>query len=608
MAFFLKKKFRLLTIGIVVLAVSNACATREPPAEVFAATTATFSFEALAMTPIAATAAGYHEHTVSTDGEGQSGTTTSLDELLDDYSAEGIRKRVDFYKGFSKQLHEQVVRDHLAGDAWADYAVVDNHIERELVELERIRSHEHDPNLYMQLLGTALYTPMVHEYAPKVERYRHIIARLGKVPAFIDQAKQNLRSTPAIWTEVARESNAGLMDLIRNVISPDLPTELKTDYDRASEEALTALSGFEDYLANDLAGRSDHDWRLGPELYAAKFKAMLATDQSPDEVLAQAEQEFAEVMRLTIKVAEDLDKEIYGSARPPNNKRRLMNGVLEVVQEDNKLRRATDLVREIKTSIDELRAFIREANMLPDLPRNNLRVVEMPIFMRGAYPVVGFWGAPALNPELAAFYWVTPVRKDWSRRQLRSWLREYNRHGLKLLSLREAMPGRYAQVELSNEIENPARRILRVVLGNNAYTAGWAAYVTEAMMLAGLGQNDTAFKMVWQKISLRILANVIIDIRMHTKNMSDKDALKFLREEAYQESVEANGKLRRAKMTSAQLPAYYVGWKGWTKVRDHYQTETQDFILSSFHEKALRAGPLPVKELGYIVAKRPMAD
>ena len=569
---------------------------------------ATFPFQSLALTPIAATAAGYHEHVEGADEEGLGGTKIALDEMLDDYSPAGVQKRVSFYKDFRKRLHDAVEREKLAGDLWADYAVIDNHIARELVELERIRSHEHNPNLYVRLLGTALYTPLVHEYASKAERYQHIIARLDKIPGFIDQAKQNLQSSPSIWTEVAQQGNAGLISLIENVIAASLPAELEADYNRASEAALSALAGFGDYLANDLAGRNNHDWRLGPELYEAKFKAMLATDQSPDEVLAQAEQEFQVVIAETIIVAEALDKEIYGSARPPSDKRRLMNGVLEVVQEENKLRRPTDLIDEIKNDLDELRTSIKEANLLPDLPRDNLQVVETPEFMRGFYPVAGFLGAPALEPKLGAFYWVTPVPEDWSRRRLQSWLREYNRHALKLLSVHEAMPGHYAQVELTNEIQKPHRRVLRAVLGNSAYVEGWATYVTEAMMNGGLAQNNNAFRMVWQKVALRVLANAIVDIRMHTKNMSDEEALDFLRTEAYQEAEEADLKVQRVQLTSAQLPAYYVGWKGWSKVRDHYQTETNDFSLSSFHDQALRAGPLPMKALGYIVAQRPMAD
>ena len=607
MVFFHETKLRLLLTVTLALGVSNACATKEPEKDFMDAAT-DFPFQVLALTPIAATAAGYHEHIEGADEEGQGGTKISLDGLLDDYSAAGVQKRVSFYKDFRKRLHDKVKRDELAGDAWADYGVIDNHIQRSLVELEQIRSHEHNPNLYVRLLGTALYTPLVHEYAPKAERYKHLIARLDRVPAFVEQAEQNLQSSPSIWTEVAQQDNAGLIHFIENVIPASLPAELKADHDRASQAALSALAGFGDYLANDLAGRNNHDWRLGSELYETKFKAMLATDQSPDEVLAQAEQEFQVVIAETITLAEALDKEIYGSARPPSDKRRLINGVLEVVQEENKLRRPTDLIDEIKKDLDELRTSIKEAKLLPDLAGDNLQVVETPEFMRGFYPVAGFLGAPALEPRLGAFYWVTPVPEDWARRRLQSWLREYNRHALKLLSVHEAMPGHYAQVELTNEIQKPHRRVLRAVLGNSAYVEGWATYVTEAMMNGGLAQNNNSFKMVWQKIILRVLANAIVDIRMHTKNMSDEEALNFLRTEAYQEAEEADLKLQRVQLTSAQLPAYYVGWKGWSKVRDHYQTETNDFSLSSFHDQALRAGPLPMKALGYIVAQRPMAD
>ena len=69
------------------------------------------------------------------------------------------------------------------------------------------------------------------------------------------------------------------------------------------------------------------------------------------------------------------------------------------------------------------------------------------------------------------------------------------------------------------------------------------------------------------------------------------------------------GKILRAKLSSAQLPLYYHGMKQWFRVRNHYQQETQDFSLSSFHDKALRIGPVPMEELGYLAAdRRPMRD
>jgi uncharacterized protein (DUF885 family) len=49
--------------------------------------------------------------------------------------------------------------------------------------------------------------------------------------------------------------------------------------------------------------------------------------------------------------------------------------------------------------------------------------------------------------------------------------------------------------------------------------------------------------------------------------------------------------------------------KQWLRVREHYQQETTDFSLSSFHDKALRTGAVPLEELAYLVAnRRPMTD
>ena len=95
---------------------------------------------------------------------------------------------------------------------------------------------------------------------------------------------------------------------------------------------------------------------------------------------------------------------------------------------------------------------------------------------------------------------------------------------------------------------------------------------------------------------------MILDIRMHTMDMSDDDATALLREQAFQETEEIRGKILRAKLTSTQLPLYYHGWREWVRVRDHYQNETTDFSPTSFHDKALRNGAAPLPEIGYITS------
>ena len=58
--------------------------------------------------------------------------------------------------------------------------------------------------------SSALFSPYVLNYAPKEQRFGHIIKRLEKIPALFEQAKANLIDSPEVWNRVAREENEAL--------------------------------------------------------------------------------------------------------------------------------------------------------------------------------------------------------------------------------------------------------------------------------------------------------------------------------------------------------------------------------------------------------------
>jgi uncharacterized protein (DUF885 family) len=82
--------------------------------------------------------------------------------------------------------------------------------------------------------------------------------------------------------------------------------------------------------------------------------------------------------------------------------------------------------------------------------------------------------------------------------------------------------------------------------------------------------------------------------------MKDDEALDLMMRLTFQEKEEATAKLQRAKLSSAQLPMYYIGWRGWKSVRDEVQkARGGSFNLAAFHDAALAQGavPLPVLRL-----------
>jgi uncharacterized protein (DUF885 family) len=218
--------------------------------------------------------------------------------------------------------------------------------------------------------------------------------------------------------------------------------------------------------------------------------------------------------------------------------------------------------------------------------------------MRGVYSVGGFDPAPALEPQLGAFYWVTPIPADWPKQRVESKLREYNYYGLKLLTIHEAMPGHYVQFEFADAVQPKSRRVVRAVFGNNPYIEGWAVYATEMMLDEGYLDHSPEMALTFAKQQLRVIANAIMDIRMQSMDMTDQEALDLMEKQTFQEKEEAEGKLQRAKLTSCQLPVYFVGFHGWLDLRDACRkSKGASFGLSAFHDRALKEGAVPLPAL-----------
>ena len=98
------------------------------------------------------------------------------------------------------------------------------------------------------------------------------------------------------------------------------------------------------------------------------------------------------------------------------------------------------------------------------------------------------------------------------------------------------------------------------------------------------------------------VANTILDIRFHTMNMTEQEALDLMINDTFQEKAEATAKIQRAQLSSCQLPTYFVGWRGWLDVRDEYKKRKgAGFNLTEFHDAALKESAVPLPVLGQLL-------
>jgi uncharacterized protein (DUF885 family) len=525
-------------------------------------------YGSLAFSPVNATATGYHVH-----------NGIPLDELLDDYSPQGMDQQRGFYQGMQTRVMA-VDAASLDREQKADLEIMKDALGLALLELNTIQSYKHNPTVYVELAGNALFSPYMLNYAPKEKRFQQITRRLEKMPALFEQAKSELVDAPEIWNRVAQEENDGNIELIDKTLRAEVPEAQKAGYNRAATDAIASLREFNAYLKDTLSKKTS-DWRLGKDNYAKKFQFVLHTGKAPEQLLAEAEAELK-------TVREDMAK----LAAPKTVKQTLDEIAKQHATPDTFLDAA-------RKTLEQATAFVREKGLVTLSARSNLQVIETPEFMRGIYGVGGFQQAPALEPQLGAFYWITPIPKDWPKERIESKLREYNNYGLQELTIHEAMPGHYVQFEYANDVQPQARRLLRSVFSNTPYVEGWAFYTQQMMSDEGYLNNSKELRLSFYKQALRVLANTILDVRLQTMGMTEQQALDLMINDTFQEKEEATAKFQRAQLSSCQLPTYFAGWKGWLEARDQFKQKLgAAYTLRDFHDRALKesAVPLPVLE------------
>jgi uncharacterized protein (DUF885 family) len=562
-------------LAIVLILFCVSCSGPKPASTAATSQTSSANFDkltddllygSLALSPVTATQTGYHVH-----------NGVQLDEMIDDYSPAGIENQRKFYQDFQARANAWNAGS-LDKEQLADLEIIKNDLNLYLLDLNTIQSYKHNPTVYVELAGNAVFVPSILAYAPVDKRFHDIIARLERFPTLFEQAKGNLTDSPEVWNRVAREENDGNIALVDKELRSKVPEAQKADYDKAATTAIAALKDFSAFLEKDLS-KKPSDWRLGKDKYAQKFQYTLATGKTPEQLLSEAEADLK-------TTREEMEKLAAPKTVP--------EALADVAKQHPTV---GTFIETAKKDLQQAANFVREKDLLTLPPRSNLEVIPTPEFMRGIYAVGGFNPAPPLQPELGAFYWITPIPKDWSKERIESKLREYNNFGLQHLTIHEAMPGHYVQLEYANDVQPKSRRLLRNIFGNGPYIEGWAVYAQQLMTDQGYLDNNPGMRLTWYKQLLRVLANTILDIRLQTMGMTDQQALDLMIKDTYQEKEEATAKLQRAQLSSTQLPTYYSGWKGWLETRDHFrQKQGNNFSLKDFHERALKesAVPLPV--------------
>lgn len=443
------------------------------------------------------------------------------------------------------------------------------------------------------------------EFAPLDERLALILDRLEQVPAYYTAARDNIEQPTLEHTELAIAQNRGAMgvfdDIAEAVEDAGLDGNERRHFDQRLDTARAAVADWIEWLetvqtklAEDNAARP---FRIGAELYEQKFDFDIQSDFTAAELYERA---LAEKYRLHAEMkqmASELWPEYFPDESEPEDGLERVARLIDHLSDRHVP--LEDFVNEIRGQIPELEAFVREHDLVDQDPDKPLVVRETPEYMRGTGAIASVSAPGPFNPGAETYYNVTPL-EYYGEELAASYLREYNHWILQILNIHEAIPGHYTQLLHANR--SPS--LVKSLFGNGAMIEGWAVYAERMMLEEGWGDHEPELWLMHGKWLLRVVFNTILDYAVHVQGMERDEAIRLMREEAFQEESEATQKWRRITLSQVQLTSYFAGYAEIYDLRERLKAEQgEDFDLKTFHNQFLSYGSAPVSTIAELMAE-----
>ena len=523
----------------------------------------------------------------------QAGTSLGLHEYdgkLTDFSRASLDAERARLKRFDQAL-ATLDRKRLSAQTLYDLRILQAAIKNELFRFEEMESYTKNPMTYADAIDVNIY--IKRNFAPLEERVQSIIAIESEAPRVIAAAKANLEESlakPYIGTAI-KVANGSADFLSKDLIQAlkDVKDEtLMAQFRVVNDKAIAEMRGYAAYLEKEKLPKAHTNYALGREKYQKMLQGGELIALAPEKILEIGLKELRREQQIFAETASKLD---------PNRK---PIEVFKSIQKDHPTE--DNLIADTKKDLEAIRQFLIDRKIITLPSEVRARVEETPQYLRATSFASMDTPGPFETKATEAYYYVTPVEKEWPPQQKEEWLTAFNYYTTDVVSIHEAYPGHYAQFLCLNA--SPATR-LEKIFTSYAFVEGWAHYCEQMMVDEGFGadgsQQDviraTKYRLAQSDEALLRLCRLCVSIKTHCEGMSVEEATRFFEENCYYEHKPAEQEAVRGTFDPGYL-YYTLGKLQILKLRQDYQKQQgTSYSLQNFHDEMLRHGAPPLRLL-----------
>lgn len=414
----------------------------------------------------------------------------------------------------------------------------------------------------------AIYQLTIHDVDNKESAFRE---RLTAIPAHLRGARSWLdmepEKIPLIWLESAISEAEGGAEFFR-----ELKQHPEINAYRISEEleqASHALEDFASYLKNELAEKAKGDFACGRDYFDLILQERHFLNINADELCAFGEKLFNK----TEQELKDVTNELLGNED--------VETLMDKIQQQHP--KKEKLLDEYRNQMQAAHQFVIDNDIVSLPGKESLKVIETPVFLQHQIPFAAYYEPSPIDVNQQGYYYVTPPKTEEE-------LGEHNNISIKHTCVHEAWPGHHLQFVKAN-LKPSSSTLPRLLNASATLYEGWALYCEELMHELGfITEKESRFVLLKDRLwrALRIM----IDVGIHTRDLSLEEAAKLMQEKLGFSQAQAMGDL--AWYTHA--PGVPMGYAtGWSLINDlKKQQEKENFNQKTFHDTLLSSGSIPL--------------
>ena len=519
--------------------------------------------------PSEGTAAGLHEYDHRLEDLSQERAIGRIEELVQ------LKRRLAALK---RDMAAQKAK--LPDDDEIDLIFLQWQVEAELIDLNVIREWARNPMGYTGLPGSAVDLLIKRDFAPPAERLRAVISREKRIPAVFEAARKNLKEPPREFTDLAIRMAKGSLGFFEGPVAAwaaeaaGQDKKLLAEFQEWNARVIAAFREFAAWLETDLKPRSKGRFAIGKDLFLAKLKAEEMVDLSLEKLLARGEANLEKDYQAFVATAKRID--------PNKSPAEVMKSL------SDQHPTAEDLIPSVRRSVEAARQYLIDHGIVTVPSEVRPYIEETPPYARsGSFASMDTPG-PYEARATQAFYYVTPVEKDWDAKHVEEHLRLYNPPVVAMINVHEAYPGHYLQFLYAKRFPTKVRKLL--YCGTNA--EGWAHYCEQMMVDEGFGGGDPKVRLAQLQEALLRDCRYVVGIKLHTQGWTVEQGAKLFVDKAFQEPANAYEEARRGAYNPTYL-YYTYGKLEIQQLRDDFRAR-KGGTLRDFHDAFVAQGGLPL--------------